>query len=226
MKKLRLIFIILAVSINLAYCDKFILETDCGSITIETFEDVAPKTAKSFKYLVKKRLYDGVTFHRIIKGFMIQTGDPLSKDEDPANDGTGGAKYKLKEEINADGLNLDKISVKDSYYAKMYPEDHPAQSLSLKLLFEKEGYKYRKDLRPLSHEFGVVSMANKGPGTGSSQFFIVTATDGAPWLDGRHTAFGKVIEGFETVKKIEALTTDKSNKPKDKIILKTIKEIR
>jgi peptidyl-prolyl cis-trans isomerase A (cyclophilin A)/peptidyl-prolyl cis-trans isomerase-like 1 len=225
MRKELLIISFILIIINLSAGEKYLVETSVGNFEVELYRDVAPKTVKSFKYLVKKGFYDGVSFHRVINDFMIQTGDPLTLDDDPTNDGTGGAGYKLKEEINAKGLNLSNTLVKNSYYGKMYPEDHPVQSITLQLLFEKEGYKYKDDLVPLAHDYGVLSMANEGPNTGSSQFFIVTNKDGAHWLDGRHTTFGKVISGFETIDLIQKVKTDKNDHPLNKIILKSITTI-
>jgi len=125
-----------------------IIETDKGTIKLELFADKAPKTAENFITLAKKRFYDGLTFHRVIRGFMIQGGDPKG-------DGTGGPGYTIPDEFG--------------------PVKH-----------DKEG---------------IVSMANAGPNTGGSQFFITEAP--TPWLDGKHAIFGKVLEGMDVVKKIE-----------------------
>ena len=125
------------------------IETEKGDIKIELFEDKAPITTKNFIDLAEKGFYDGLTFHRVIRGFMIQGGDPNG-------DGTGGPGYKIKDEFHRD----------------------------------------------LKHDSeGILSMANSGPNTGGSQFFITEAPQ--PHLDGKHSVFGKVIEGMEVVNSIE-----------------------
>jgi cyclophilin family peptidyl-prolyl cis-trans isomerase len=78
-----------------------VLDTSMGQITIEFFPSAAPKHVENFKTLARKGFYDGVKFHRVIKGFMIQAGDPNSKDNDPSNDGAGNAGYQLKQEFNS-----------------------------------------------------------------------------------------------------------------------------
>ncbi len=139
-------------------------KTSHGDIALELFPKEAPLTVENFVKLARAGFYDGTRFHRVIKGFMIQGGDPNSKDDDWANDGTGGPGYTFKDEINS-----------------------------------------HKIVR------GALAMANAGEGTNTngSQFFIVTA-DAAPWLDGKHTVFGRVIAGMETVDKIENVRTDKA----------------
>lgn len=126
-----------------------LIETDKGNIKIELFEDKAPLTTKNFIDLAEKGFYDGLTFHRVIRGFMIQGGDP-------SGDGTGGPGYEIKDEFHPD----------------------------------------------LKHDSeGILSMANAGPDTGGSQFFITEAPQ--PHLDGKHAVFGKVVEGMAVVKTIE-----------------------
>ncbi len=139
-----------------------IMKTDLGDIKLELFKADAPKTVDNFVKLSKSGFYNGVKFHRVIKDFMIQTGDPNSKDNDWTNDGLGGPGYSFEDEINQHKL------VK-----------------------------------------GVLAMANSGPNTNGSQFFIVTA-EATPWLDGKHTVFGKVIDGMDVVAKIENVKTDKN----------------
>jgi len=132
------------------------IETDKGIIKIELYEDKAPITTKNFIDLAEKGFYDGLTFHRVIRGFMIQGGDPKG-------DGTGGPGYNIKDEFHTD----------------------------------------------LKHDStGILSMANSGPDTGGSQFFITEGPQ--PHLDGKHSVFGKVIEGMDVVTKIDQ--GDKMNK--------------
>lgn len=153
-----------------------VIMTNKGSITIELFKEDAPKTVENFVKLAQTGFYNGIKFHRVIKDFMIQTGDPLSKDmyKKPLW-GTGGPGYFFEDEINR-----------------------------------------HKVVR------GTLAMANSGPNTNGSQFFIVTA-EATPHLDGKHTVFGKVTEGMDTVDIIEAVATEKpSNRPIEHIIIQSI----
>src|SRR4051794_9517517 len=144
-----------------------VLQTNHGEIKIELFDEDAPKTVENFKKLAGDNFYDGVIFHRVIKDFMIQGGDPTGT-------GTGGPGYKFEDEFN----------------------DH-------------------KIVR------GALAMANAGPNTNGSQFFIVT-TDAAPWLDGKHTVFGQVVDGMDVVDKIEASDTDANDKPREEARIETV----
>src|SRR3954449_5628708 len=136
------------------------LHTNHGPVEVEFFDEDAPKTVENFRKLSADGFYDGLSFHRVIKDFMIQGGCPLGT-------GTGGPGYTFEDEIN----------------------DH-------------------KIVR------GALAMANAGPDTNGSQFFIVT-TGEAPWLDGKHTVFGEVTSGMDVVDKIEGLETDARDKPRD-----------
>mgnify|MGYP002624883031 CR=1 FL=1 len=141
-----------------------------GEIAIELLAGKAPNTVENFKKLVREGFYDGTTFHRVIPGFMIQGGDPNTKDRDPRNDGRGGPGYTIPAEFN-----------------------------------------------DTKHVRGVVAMARKGsPDSGGSQFFIVV--DDAPHLDGKYTAFGRVISGIEVADQIVALPRDKFGRhgPRDR----------
>lgn len=153
-----------------------IMKTNLGDISLELFTADAPKTVENFLKLSKNGFYNGVKFHRVIKGFMIQGGDPNSKDDNWSDDGTGGPGYTFEDEINAHKL------VK-----------------------------------------GALAMANAGPNTNGSQFFIVTA-ESTPWLDGKHTVFGRVISGMDIISKIENVATDKirGDHPKEDIIIKSV----
>ena len=134
------------------------LHTNHGDVKVELFDDDAPKTVENFRKLAGDSFYDGVIFHRVIKDFMIQGGDPTGT-------GTGGPGYTFEDEFN----------------------DHKV-------------------------ERGALAMANAGPNTNGSQFFIVT-TEATPWLDGKHTVFGQVTAGMETVDAIESQPTDARDKP-------------
>jgi len=134
------------------------MHTNAGAIELELFDDDAPKTVANFRKLASDGFYDGLTFHRIIRDFMIQGGCPQGT-------GTGGPGYTFEDEIN----------------------DH-------------------KVVR------GALAMANAGPNTNGSQFFIVTTVQ-APWLDGKHTVFGRVTNGMDVVDSLEAAETDGSDRP-------------
>ncbi len=136
------------------------LHTNLGSIEFELFDEDAPKSVENFRKLASDGFYDGVVFHRIIKDFMIQGGDPQGT-------GTGGPGYTFEDEFNQ-----------------------------------------HKVVR------GALAMANAGPNTNGSQFFIVTI-DAAPWLDGKHTVFGQVTGGLDVVDKLEALPTDGRDRPQE-----------
>jgi len=157
-----------------------VIKTDKGDITLELDREAAPKTVDNFVKLAKEKFYDGTTFHRVIADFMIQGGDPLSKDDDPSNDGTGGPGYTFEDEINAKSLGV--------------ADDAIAQ-------YEAQGYKYNDALQSIKIDPGVIAMANSGPNTNGSQFFIVT-TQPQEHLYGKHTGFGKVTAGMDVVLKI------------------------
>ena len=143
------------------------MSTSHGDITIELFDEDAPKTVQNFKDLAGKGYYDGLIFHRIIKDFMIQGGDPTGT-------GRGGPGYSFEDEIN----------------------EH-------------------KVVR------GALAMANSGPNTNGSQFFIVTI-DAAPWLDGKHTVFGEVTSGMDVVDALEALPTDSRDRPREPAVIESV----
>jgi peptidyl-prolyl cis-trans isomerase B (cyclophilin B) len=146
---------------------KATLQTNAGPITVEFFDDDAPKTVENFRKLAGEGFYDGLIFHRVIPDFMIQGGCPQGT-------GTGGPGYQFEDEFN----------------------DH-------------------KVVR------GALAMANAGPNTNGSQFFIVT-TDAAPWLDGKHTVFGQVTSGMEVVDQIEGAATDARDKPVDEVRIESV----
>jgi len=152
-----------------------VFTTNFGTITLELFRDKAPNTSENFEELAKIGFYEGTRFHRVIADFMIQGGDPQSKDISLKNRwGTGGPGYQFADEINDEKL------VK-----------------------------------------GVLAMANSGPDTNGSQFFIVTA-ESTPWLDGAHTAFGRVIEGMDVVEKIGAVATGPNDVPLEDVIIQKV----
>lgn len=144
------------------------IETNHGTIEAEMYMDQAPETAGNFIKLAKDGFYDGVIFHRVIEGFMIQGGDPTGT-------GRGGPGYTIDDEF-AEGL---------------------------------------------SHtEAGIFSMANAGPDTGGSQFFITLAA--TPWLDGKHAIFGKVTDGMDVVEKIGQIDTGPQDRPSEDVVMEKV----
>ncbi|MEI7498161.1 MAG: peptidylprolyl isomerase [Candidatus Falkowbacteria bacterium] len=157
---------------------KAILKTNQGDIEVEFYNQDSPKTVNNFLNLAKRGFYTGTSFHRVIKDFMIQGGDPNSKDADRSTHGRGGPGYAFADEFNT----------------------HPLVK-------------------------GSLAMANSGSDTNGSQFFIVTA-DATPWLDGKHTNFGKVIKGMDIVSKIETVQTDQNDHPIDDVIIEKIELLK
>jgi peptidyl-prolyl cis-trans isomerase B (cyclophilin B) len=151
-----------------------IIETTKGEIKLELYPEAAPKTVANFIDLTSKGFYNGLEFHRVVPGFVIQGGDPKG-------DGTGGPGYTFEDEINPKSLGLSEATIKS---------------------YEAQGYKYNYSLNSYKMEVGVLAMANSGPNTNGSQFFIVTEQD-QPHLDGKHTVFGRVVEGMDVVRKIQ-----------------------
>jgi peptidyl-prolyl cis-trans isomerase B (cyclophilin B) len=143
------------------------LHTNRGPIRVEFFDEDAPKTVENFRKLSGDGFYDGLTFHRVIRDFMIQGGCPEGT-------GTGGPGYKFEDEFNQHKI-----------------------------------------------ERGALAMANSGPNTNGSQFFIVT-TQAAPWLDGKHTVFGQVVAGMEAVDAIEGTETGAQDRPVEPVVIERV----
>ena len=142
-------------------------ETTMGAFVVELYHAQAPKTCQNFAELAKRGYYDGVTFHRIVKDFVVQGGDPTGT-------GKGG----------------------ESIYGGKFADEIT---------------------RELKHTgAGILSMANAGPNTNGSQFFITTAD--TPWLDGKHVVFGRVLEGMDVVKKVEAAGSS-SGRPTARVLV-------
>jgi cyclophilin family peptidyl-prolyl cis-trans isomerase len=142
--------------------------TNLGAFTVELFEARAPETTKNFIDLAEKGFYDGVIFHRVIKDFMIQGGDPTGT-------GRGGPGYTISDEF------------------------HPE-------------LKHRGP--------GILSMANAGPNTGGSQFFITL--EATPWLDGKHAVFGEVTQGMDVVRSIGETQTSRGDKPLTDVVMEKV----
>jgi peptidylprolyl isomerase len=152
-----------------------IMETTQGNIEIALMTDVAPKATENFLKLAEKEYYNGLTFHRIIKDFMIQGGDPTGT-------GAGG----------------------ESIWGKPFEDEY-----NVDVTFDRPN---------------LLAMANAGPNTNGSQFFITTIA--TPWLTGKHTIFGEVIKGQDIIKKLEGVKTGAMDKPVEaqKILKITVKE--
>ena len=148
-----------------------IIKTNMGTIEVELFADQTPKTVENFVGLAEKGYYNGIIFHRVIKDFMLQAGDPTGT-------GRGGASFwggKFEDEFVSD----------------------------------------------LKHDTpGILSMANAGPNTNGSQFFITLVP--TPWLDGKHTVFGKVINGMDVVYAIGEVKTAAGDKPVDEVVMEEV----
>ena len=168
-------------------------ETNKGNFKIELLVMNAPKTVNNFVSLAKDKYYDGLTFHRVIKDFMIQGGCPKG-------DGTGDPGYKFEDEINAKAIGLSEDKIK---------------------MNEGSGYKYNDSLETINLEKGVLAMANSGANTNGSQFFIITK-DKTDWLDGKHTPFGRVIEGMDVVTGIEGVQIGENDRPIEPVTVKSI----
>lgn len=178
-----------------------IINTNQGAVTVDLYPEYAPKTVENFTEHAKNNYYDGIIFHRIIKGFMIQGGDPTGT-------GMGG----------------------ESIWGEAFEDE-----------FTPALYNFK----------GALSMANSGPNTNGSQFFIVTADEvpsnmveqmkgtgypdevtnaykewgGTPWLDQRHTVFGHIVDGMDVIDAIEAVKTGMGDKPVDDVIIENIEII-
>lgn len=147
-------------------------ETSLGTMTVELFEEEVPNTVQSFSHLIQRGFYNGLNFHRVISGFMIQGGCP-------DGNGRGGPGYRFKDEFN----------------------------------------------EQLRHEgIGVLSMANAGPNTNGSQFFITLAP--TPHLDNRHSVFGRIIDGIEVLEKIGDVETDHFDGPLEAVSITKVSLIR
>jgi len=171
---------------------EIMLKTSLGDITLVLDADSAPKTVTNFIELAKSGYYDGLTFHRVIPDFMIQGGDPNGN-------GTGGESIfgvSFEDEINADSYGLHKLKLGDATDEAL-PEE--LAEMTQKEYLEKQGYIFNDDLKSLPMEKGYIAMANSGPNTNGSQFFIIQRKAGTPWLEGKHTVFGKVTEGMDVV---------------------------
>jgi len=219
------------------------LQTSYGMIELELWPDIAPKTVENFVKLGREGFYTGTYFHRVIPDFMIQGGDPNTKDDNRMNDGQGGPGYMFEDECYGEGVELtgaitttdqaetiwtqiivphmQKNRTPNPELAEIVKACQKAQALDPIMAHPVEYYKelgrveekiYTKVLKA-SADYGTIAMANSGPNTNGSQFFIVTKKDGTPRLNGKHTVFGKVIGGMNIVHTIENLKRDSRDNP-------------
>ena len=210
------------------------VKTNKGDIEIDLFEENAPLTVNNFVVLAEDGFYKDVIFHRVVEGFVIQGGDPTGT-------GTGGPGYAFKDEINPDSLGLDKVKVSEAtFLAGLYnPYDASTAGYSPNSLREHAddslsdfyddaiGYDYDYSLESVKFGPGVVAMANSGPNTNGSQFFVAVTSSSTTSLNGRHTVFGEVIDGMDVVDEISGVLVDQSDKPVDDVVIErvTIHEI-
>lgn len=186
------------------------LHTSMGDVTLELNADSAPKTVTNFVVLARAGYYNGLTFHRVIPGFMIQGGDPNG-------DGTGGTSVfgdRFEDEINAESYGFHERTLQDAAGDEPLPEELGRQTI--KEFYESQGYSFNPDLQSLPMVRGAVAMANGGPNSNGSQFFIVQA-EATPWLEGKHTIFGMVTEGMEVMDVIAGVERDERGRPRDPV---------
>ncbi|TSC82903.1 MAG: peptidylprolyl isomerase [Parcubacteria group bacterium Gr01-1014_19] len=156
-----------------------VIETSIGAVVVKLYPEDAPKTVENFKKLAGEQYYDGLTFHRVIPGFMVQGGDPnCTSERSKGSCGSGGPGYKFADELNPNTASA------------------------------KEGYKK-----------GVLAMANAGPNTNGSQFFIMVADVPLPH---NYTIFGKVVSGQEIADKISMVKTGMNDRPVEAVVINKI----
>lgn len=241
--------------------------TNMGDITIELWNDKTPKTVENFVQLAfggkewynphtgQKQtgaFYDGLTFHRVVRNYVIQGGCPEGT-------GNGGPGYYFDDEIFDDTHSkpitgfISNIEQTNRLYTKViipYIRKNPSPDKELTRILDQ--CKKSKNLKPLMSkpiefylkktgtkpplkeqgvllskvDYGTICMANTGPDTNGSQFFIVTKKEGCEWLNGKHTVFGKVIIGTSVLDKIQKVKTTMGYKPIDEIYIKRIELIK
>jgi len=231
-----------------------VIETNQGNIELELWPNLAPKTVDNFLKLAAEGFYNQTYFHRVIPDFMIQGGDPNTKDGDRSNDGMGGPGYQFEDECYAPGeavtgevndeetamLVWTKIIIPYMQSAKNPQQEvfdivravqeeqspEPIYGKTVEWYQNRTGIseQLRKQILKAPVLYSYICMANSGPNTNGSQFFIVTKQPGTPWLDGKHTVFGKVASGMDVVHKIENLPRDKQDNPEvgNQAIIKAI----
>jgi cyclophilin family peptidyl-prolyl cis-trans isomerase len=240
-----------------------VISTNHGDMLLELFADEAPLTVANFMGLadgtkpftdpatsqqVTRPFYDGLIFHRVIDGFMIQGGSPTG-------DGEGTPGYEFADEINAESLGLDKMMVLDaqgvpnpvlgirsqsdfqqrvlmplyqklgitsqeSLTARVAEVDERLRTMSVKENYELLGYHYISNVQSRAPVRGVIAMANSGPDTNGSQFFINLAD--TEWLTGKHTVFGKVRAGLQVLDTIGKVPVNAESRPTQDVVIQSI----
>lgn len=154
-----------------------IIKTNLGNMTVEFYPEVAPKAVENFVTHSKNKYYDGLIFHRVIKDFMIQGGDPTGTGMGGESIWGGTFEFEISDEVK--------------------------------------------------HDYGALAMAHSSlPDSNGSQFYIVSNKEGAHYLDGQYTVFGRVIDGFDVLDKIESQETDDQDKPIKDVVIETIEIIK
>ena len=242
------------------------IKTSQGLIVVELFPEEAPKTVENFLALVegtketkdlktgkmsKRPFYDGLTFHRIIKGFMLQAGCPLGN-------GMGNPGYQFADEINADELGLDKLKVmqaggqphpwllirdqqsfnqtvvlplcrklgianQEDFKKRVAELQAAVAKMTLKECYENLGYKFDGKLKSRKPSKGTLAMANAGPNTNGSQFFINMVDN--EHLTGKHTVFGRVVSGMDVAAKIEGVAADRQGRPTTPVKIESMRRV-
>ena len=195
-----------------------IIYTNYGQIDVDLYESDTPKTVNNFVFLANDDFYDGLIFHRVVRDFVIQA-------EDPSGNGSGGPGYKFVDEIDADALGLDDLMISDATYLRSFystAEISANADKSVKEFYESKGYSYTSGYGTHGFEPYVIAMANSGPNTNGSQFFITSGGFTGDYLDGKHTVFGKVTAGYDVIDKIESVNVDADSKPTADVVIKDI----
>ena len=250
---------------------RVVIRSSLGDLTLELWPEAAPKTVANFIALaqgtkewtdgktgeqVTRPFYDGLTFHRVIKGFMVQGGCPNG-------DGSGNPGYRFEDEINGRALGLDAVKVvvngrpnpealptlairsqeewqqmvlgpivrklgitnPEQFEARRGELEESLKALTVLDALENIGYRYDESLVAKMPLEGVIAMANAGPNTNGSQFFINLAD--TPWLAGKHTVFGKVVEGGDVLAKLAEVAVDpQSARPIEPVTILSIRLVQ
>ena len=176
--------------------DRAIIATSKGDIEVELYPESAPKTVENFIGLANEGFFEEMIWHRVIDGFMIQSGDPTGE----GNGGNSIYGDYFEDEINPSGFGMTDEAIEQ---------------------LQEKGYNYDFNLESHPVEAGSLAMANSGPNTNLSQFFIVTEKD-QPHLSGQHTVFGKVISGLDIAQAISKVEVNEEDKPLEPVYINNV----
>ena len=210
------------------------MTTNHGDIVLELFDEDAPETVGNFRRLAEDGFYDGLIFHRVIPDFMIQGGCPEGT-------GTGGPGYTFEDEFNEHKIVRGALAMANagpntngSQFFFVTAEEAPwldgkhtvfgrvtAGMDVVDRISQVERDANDRPREPVRIERGALAMANAGPNTNGSQFFVVTA-EATPWLDGKHTVFGKVTSGMDVVDAISMAPRDSRDRPHDDVVIERV----